>query len=71
MTYDYMIKVERLLPPIGKLRYVAKFAYFHEVGAERDKKVMPPFAEAWGETEEGAIAKLRAMVEEWEIDQKA
>lgn len=71
MTYDYMIKVEPLLEPIGKFRYAAKFAYFREVGAELDKKVMPPFDEAWGETEEDAIAKLRAMVEEWETDQKA
>jgi hypothetical protein len=71
MTYDYMIQVEPLTEPIGKSRYVAKFAYFREVGAEPDKKVTPPFDEAWGETEEEAIAKLRAMVEEWETDQKA
>jgi hypothetical protein len=30
---------------------------------------MPPIAETWGETEEEARTKLKAMVEEWESRQ--
>lgn len=64
--YEYSIKVQELIPPIGNLyRYFAIVAYMYEIGSGSDLKISVDFGEVHGETKEDAEKRMKEKVEEW------
>jgi hypothetical protein len=68
--YDYMIKVERAIRPLRGLPFIATFSYFYELTDGPDKRITPPVAEAWGNTEAEAREKLQSYIDGWKKSQE-
>ena len=59
--YDYWVKTNELIPPLGEKKFSAT-AEIHEIGGE---KVDHGLGEVWGETREEAQNKMKRIAEQW------
>lgn len=59
----YLIRCERMRP-LGRLNFAARPVYQSDL-PEQESAETPPRTEHWGETEEDAMAKVRAAVQTW------
>ena len=61
MKYDYWVKVQELIPPLGENRFFA-IAEIHEIGKG---KADYDLGEVWGKTREEAEEKMNKKIIEW------
>jgi len=64
-SFDYSIIVEPLARPMGRIRYVAKLAYFYESTESGEQTIDPGLGESWGPTEAEARTKLHDKIDAW------
>jgi hypothetical protein len=63
--YDYIITVEMLIPPMGKLNYFAKVSHFYQRGGTNHGPFDNEFGETWGDSEEDARQKMIEKLTDW------
>ena len=65
--YDYEIRTEKLIPPIGgTMRYAANLLFMVRLKEGGGSvKVNPGLGEVWGTTEQEARDKMTKAVKEW------
>lgn len=59
--YDHWVKVNELVPPLGRNKFFAT-AEIHEIGGI---KVDHSLGEVWGKTREEAYNKMQEMIRQW------
>ncbi len=61
MDYEYQIKTQELIPPVGEYRFMA-FCLMAKSGIG---KINVNFGDVWGKTKEEAVIKMEDKVKEW------